>query len=176
MEFDDPRPAKAGPLPHSRGKYTGLYLHGPRVIFAYHVQGCDILDSPSLIDSGGAIFVRSFTVSPCAETLYLRLADRDQNQAAAPNGQPVRVVVAGDLKGLAVEASPNSSLTLIVPPHPATEHFGVALCVGPTDAATPDILRAIGHSPDLGNLRSGGPARWQQTTQGWHLAALLLCR
>ena len=45
MEFDDPRPAKAGPLPHSRGKYTGLYLHGPRVIFAYHVQGCDILDS-----------------------------------------------------------------------------------------------------------------------------------
>lgn len=50
--WNDPRARPYGPLPKSWGKYKGMYVHGDKVVFAYTVNGTDVLDHPSFERDG----------------------------------------------------------------------------------------------------------------------------
>src|SRR5205085_3703197 len=53
------------PLPRDWGRFTGLYLHGKRVVLAYTVGGAEVRESPWLETAGGqALLVRSVEVGP----------------------------------------------------------------------------------------------------------------
>jgi hypothetical protein len=68
-------PATA-PLPHSWGRYRGIYLHGKRVVLVYTVGNVEVRESPWLETIGGrAVLTRSFEVAASKRPLSLLLAD-----------------------------------------------------------------------------------------------------
>jgi hypothetical protein len=50
MAFEDPRPDHRGRLPAGFGRFEGVYVVEGRVVLAYIVQGCRILESWSLVE------------------------------------------------------------------------------------------------------------------------------
>ncbi len=155
--FADPRPEKAGPLPKESGRFKGFYLYGERVILSYTVEGCDVLESPSLANAGEqAIFVRCFTVGPSAAALQLLIADERDKTAPALS---VGLIAASS--GVAAKSA-DGRFVFTVPPHAATLNFGVVL--GPPEAVqVGSMAKVMGAPENLAALCKGGPARWQQT-------------
>ncbi len=151
--FRDPRAEKAGPLPRERGRFKGFYLHGNRVVLSYEVEGCAVLESPSLASQGEQrIFVRSFTVGPSKQPLNLRLAQTGENVAVGLAGAPV---------GLSTKTASGQTV-LTLPPHPGAVSFSVI--VAPADVAqAASFSKVFGAPQNLAELCKGGPARWPQT-------------
>ena len=151
--FKDPRAEKAGPLPKERGRFKGFYLHGKRVVLSYEVEGCAVLESPSLASEGAqTIFIRSFTVGASAVPLHVVLAPAGGNVAAGlvgmPAGAATRVV--------------NGQTVLMLPAHKAAVDFSVV--VAPAEAArAASMSKIIGAPQNVAELIKGGPARWAQT-------------
>ncbi len=138
--FSDPRAEQAGPLPKQLGHFKGFYLHENRVVLSYEIEGCAVMESPSL---AGAGFVRSFTAAPSAAPLHLLIAESD-GKAALP-----ATAIIGEVS---LEKSGNR-LEVTVPAHKATVNF--AVMIGPP--------AAIPAPEDLSKFCKGGPARWPQT-------------
>src|SRR3712207_1789357 len=64
-KWDDERERPYGPLPRAWGKYKGLYVHGDKVVFAYTVNGTDVLELPEFERDGDAWhFTRTLHISP----------------------------------------------------------------------------------------------------------------
>ncbi len=151
--FKDPRREKAGPLPKENGRFRGFHLHGSRVILSYDIEGCAVLESPSLAREGEqTIFVRSFTVAASDAPLHLRLAQGGENVAVglatAPAGLTTKTV--------------NGELVLTLPPHRAAVSFSVL--VAPAALAQAASLSKIFGAPqNLAELCRGGVAQWPQT-------------
>ena len=47
-KFEDPRPDKRGPMPQDVMKFGGIYRNGNQVVLKYSVDGCEILEMPSV--------------------------------------------------------------------------------------------------------------------------------
>ncbi len=68
-------PATA-PLPHSWGRYQGMYLHGNRAVVAYTVGGVEVRESPWLETiAGRPVITRTFEVAASKRPLALLLDD-----------------------------------------------------------------------------------------------------
>lgn len=64
-DFADPREIPHGPLPRSRARYRGLYLHGSRVVLSYQIDGREVLECPALeVLDGVRVITRTFEVGP----------------------------------------------------------------------------------------------------------------
>ncbi len=75
-------------------RYSGLHLHGQRVVLEYQLDGRRVLDSPWLeIREGLRVFVRSLELSPCAQVTRLVLADAGGNGPAVSKEAPGCVVL-----------------------------------------------------------------------------------
>lgn len=141
-DFSDPRPHPYGPLPVERGRYLGLYRHGDRVVVAFVVADCPVLELPGF---AGEAFTRTIRLGPSRETLTLRVAE----------GQ-VPVGLVGAPEGAAVVAAAGE-VRVRIPPRASPALFTVV--VGGTKAGPPE---------DPAALCSGGPPRWgePQVTRG----------
>lgn len=141
-DFADARPAKAGPLPRSVVQYWGWYRHGERVVFAYRFAGCEILESPTLLEVGGkSVFARQFTLGKAAQPLHLLL----------PAAPAQTRVLGADLK----TATVRGRTALAIPAHTQPLHFTVLIASEPLDQ-----LAAGAASPDLTPLTKPGAGTW----------------
>lgn len=67
-----------GPLPKSWANYRGLFHHGSRTVVWYSIGDAEILESPTLFESGPDVpvaFARVLNIAPHSQTLEFRLAD-----------------------------------------------------------------------------------------------------
>ncbi|MCI0535891.1 MAG: SMP-30/gluconolactonase/LRE family protein [Verrucomicrobiales bacterium] len=70
----DPRRLPYGPLPRAWGRYDGLFVHTNKIVLAYSVADCRILELPGFERiSGEPFFVRTFELSSSSQALSLRL-------------------------------------------------------------------------------------------------------
>jgi len=151
---DDPRPAKAGPIPKSLGHFKGHYLNGNRVILSYEVGGCDILESPDFLrDQGKPVFLRNFTVGPSQKPMVLRLSMTNAELSLSESGMGPNVGKLAFRKG-------GAGLAITFPAHQGVLQFTVGTT--PTDPAGTKVHVAPNLGPliDLPPLTKGGPARW----------------
>jgi len=155
--FKDPREDSIaplpppGPIPPSWGKYKGLYLHGDRVIFAYTIHGCAILDAPGM-QADGPIFTRALTLGASAGPLSLLVA-KATDLAVGVSGPP----------GMKFESTAEG-MVLRIPALPAPASCTIFVAA----AAAKDAVAAAtaaAKPEDLRTLTKGGPARWTQTVE-----------
>ena len=156
--FDDPRANGAGPLPKSRGRFKGFYLHGNRVVLSYVIEGCEVLESPSLASEGEQkMIVRSFTIGPSATALHLLVAE-SRATAEVPGIGLTRAPAGVSAKNL------GGRFAITVPPHAAAISFSVVMAPAAV-AQAPSLSKVIGAPENLAALCKGGPARWPQTIE-----------
>ncbi|HXJ57038.1 MAG TPA: DUF6797 domain-containing protein [Verrucomicrobiae bacterium] len=133
-----------GPLPRDWAHYSGLYLHGEKVVLAMTVGGAQVLESPGWLEDGtNSIFTRAFNVADAARPLVLRVA---------PASVHVRLAGAGTLRkadGFWVAELPARAKT--------------RLFISRGDPATLEAMARRDASPlELEPLTRGGPPRWPQ--------------
>ncbi len=91
--FEDPRPVyrdgrRYGPLPHEWCRYQGVYHFGQRSVVAYTVGETEVLESPGVISTPGAVvFTRTLRLGPRATELTLQVATHNAENAEL---QPVK--------------------------------------------------------------------------------------
>lgn len=74
-DFHDPREFPFGPLPRSRARWNGLYLHGDQVILALRVADADVLELPGFEKGQDAeAFTRTLRIGPSTNQLELQVA------------------------------------------------------------------------------------------------------
>jgi hypothetical protein len=141
-KWDDPRERPYGPLPRAWGKYKGMYVHGDKVVFAYTVNGTDVLDHPSLMRDGDTWQLRrTLHVGPSDKLLALECG-------TTPRGitqgglVPGKVDFAVDKVWLEPSAEPRVALLVVTN--------------SPSVSVTGDL-------DDPSTLTKGGPTRWPQT-------------
>jgi hypothetical protein len=139
---------KAGPLPHGRIRYAGIYFHGPRTVLSWTLGAARILEHPWAVAVDGAVvFTRSFRIRGLEKPQRVRLAVREKNGPdAALVGQ------AGDVR----LASTDTTLAVDVP----AGDSAFTVLVGPS-AALPAAREAS--FPDPETLTKGGPRTWSET-------------
>ena len=183
---EDPRPLRAGPLPPSWGRYSGLYRHGNRVLLEYRIDGRRILDYPAFLKTPeGDYFYRDIHIDPGTTALRLHLADWMSDVIAvepfrfpdasgtalrfkAPDGS-TRVAAwstPGAAEGLQAELAWDRarSLALHVPPHQEARTFRVVLGSENTSTPVPVTLRKLLNkpAPDWEEWTGGGPSQWAE--------------
>jgi len=148
--FKDPRADSIapqpppGPIPPDWGRYRGLHLHGDRVIFAYTVHGCAVLESPGWADG---VFSRAFTLGASARPLSVLVA----------TATDLAVAVSG-LAGAKVETTAAGLVLRIPALAAATSGTLFVAAASAKDAVT--VAAAAGRAEDLAVLTMGGPGRW----------------
>lgn len=81
-QWEDPRPAKQGPLPKTWGHYRGVYLHEQHVVLSYTVSGVSVLEMPDLEVNGETKgLTRTLQIGPSSEPLALLVAESDTPKA-----------------------------------------------------------------------------------------------
>jgi hypothetical protein len=151
--WTDPRPAPFGPLPKQVGRYRGLYVHGDRVVLAYTVGECEVLESPAFAAAPGAgadrfCFTRSFRLSPTRQTLTMLVCRDDPRLGPRP-----KVALAGTTEGVSL-LEQGSNTVVKVTPSARVRVFGVR--VASTSAPLADAP-----VEDPGRLTGGGPRRYR---------------
>jgi hypothetical protein len=164
-KFDDPRPYKPyGPLPRAAGHYEGLYKNGDRVVLAYTVGECRVMEMPeyrSLTGEGGGAFVRTIEVGPAKQPIYILAADHAPAHAPStqpstrPTTQPSHVSVRGAGTDLVALEEHDDATYLVVQPHAHATR--VELTIAPEGVVVSPNEQPI---VDLSRLIHGGPAQW----------------
>ena len=129
-----------GPLPRNWAHFSGLYLHGQKVVLAITIGGAQVLESPGWFEhEGNSVFTRTINVADSARPLVLRVAP-----------ESISVRLTGDGKLRKAEGFWLAEL----PAHAKTRLF--------ISRVVPARLEeARDSSPlDLEPLTHGGPPRW----------------
>lgn len=72
--FSDRRALPYGPLPSSEAHYDGLFTHGDKVVLAYTVGQCRVLELPGFQTiAGEPFFTRSFNLNSAPHPMTLRV-------------------------------------------------------------------------------------------------------
>ena len=152
-------------------RYSGLHLHGNRVVLEYIVSDMRVFDSPWLEKLGATTsFMRSLELGPSSQTTRVVLAPAAGKVSL--NGSPGRaraivekgsnvfiVALAGADASLADEAG---QLVAAFPPHTTSQRVKVALWSGATNAFArlADFDELVASPEDLAVLTQPGPPRW----------------
>lgn len=117
-----------GPMPRAWGHWKGLYVCGDRVVLAYSIGNCDLLETPSSEgEPATRALVRNFKIGARSKDLILQVASQDQ-------GKPV-------LRQLGKSNSANDALALLsvaalsLRPSNKIETTAVAIVGGPVGAS-----------------------------------------
>lgn len=177
--FADPRPLPYGPLPGAWARHQGMYLHGDKVVFAYTVGQCNVLESPGFTRlQGQPVFTRTFRLTPSSDVLFLRVlrvqggkAQLQQHRLSDAKGylqlqseEGERFIgiegVFPDVRWRMVEGH----LCLELSPMTEPVRFRLAIATFNAGAQFADAfkehLKGTEEIPDLGVLRQPGPPRW----------------
>jgi len=131
-----------GPLPRDWAHYSGLYLHGEKVVLAMKVGGTQVLESPGWIEhEANSVFTRTFNIGESARPLVVRLA---------PDSVNVHLTGAGTLRkadGFWLAELPARAKTRLFISRAAP-------------AQLEEAARGNVSSLDLAPLTRGGPPRW----------------
>jgi len=169
-DLKDPRPFKEAPLPAQWGKYKGLYIHGERVVLAYSVNGCDVLELPGVERSGETtFFTRTFKLGASAKPAVLVIADMkggsgqvaDQIAQLKVENRTISAGAAGLPAGAEWKVN-GSAILLTLPPSVSPRLFKVIF--GRTETAALKALLAV-KVEDFESLTKGGAARYAQTLE-----------
>ena len=156
----------------SSNRYSGLHLHGKRVVLDYTVGDMRVLDSPWLEKFGRSTgFTRWLELGPSSQPAHLVLApamSKDVTLGSGPRraravvekGTNVFIVA---LAGADVSlVSEGGRLVAVFPPHTTTQRVKVAFWSGDTNAfvGSGDLETALASPENLAALTKPGPPRW----------------
>ena len=131
-----------GPLPRDWAHFSGLYLHGEKVVLAMKVGGARVLESPGWIEhEKRPVFTRTLNVGAGARAIVMRVAPEYVN---------VQLKGAGRLRkinGFWIADLPASAKTRLFISHADAVELAAA-------------VRRDATSLDLEPLTRGGPPRW----------------
>ena len=152
--FEDPRlrgkDGRAyGPLPHSWGRYRGLYKTGDRVVVAYSIGEASILESHAVQQhQGGAIWRRTLNVGPASHPLAMRVAPAE---------------------AVDVRLTPDSAASLareqgywVVRIAPRQSSANFAVDIASRQSLPSGLPQADTTVEDLQALTRGGPPQWPE--------------
>jgi mono/diheme cytochrome c family protein len=144
--FADPRQLGTdgrpyGPLPRDWARYRGLYHHGGRVVLSYTIGEAEVLESPGLIEAGGAqVFTRTFNIGRASADLLVHIAPL-----------PAMAEAEGTGAGL---VTTNGQILLRIPAAATPGRFRVLF------SAQGFSVPAAVSVEDLAALTRGGPPQW----------------
>ena len=152
-------------------RYTGLHLHGKRVVLEYTVDEMRVLDSPWLSGRGPVkAFARSLELGPCKLEAKLVLAAGGKDVETGSGELRARAVVGRGSGVLAVAVvgaggslvHENGNLTAVFSPHTTPRRVTLLYWVGEKAelAHFDELAKAPGEPEDLSALLPPGPARW----------------
>src|SRR5207249_1566722 len=73
-----------GPLPASRVKYHGHYVHGDKVILKYEVHGREVLEMPGAEkDADQIVLTRTFRVAPSNQRIDALMVHHTEDKVLA---------------------------------------------------------------------------------------------
>ena len=163
-------PSSAG-WENSSNRYTGLHLHGKRVVLEYLAGPMRVLDSPWLESVGDQdIFTRSLELGPSDREagLVLFAAGADDRTIPSPAGR-ARALIRNGANPLALEVlgtnatllKQDGKLILRFPPHDALQRIKLLLAPG-DETSWPkfDEAAARAGAENLAAWLDPGPARW----------------
>ncbi len=173
--FSDPRTSQQGPLPKNWAHYEGLYRHGDQVVLKYTVGNVDILESPSLLQSGDqTVFIRtvqplsalqkaSIVVASVNPTLEPKISANSFSLQDPSKGTFLAVTVDGPVQG--TFQMEKGQVVFTVTKAKAGDAFRISAVTG---SGTPTLPVLTGKPVDLRTLTKGGPVQWAETvtTQG----------
>ena len=158
-------------------RYSGLHLHGQRVVLEYRLGGVRALESPWWEqDSSAQAFTRSFELEPAAQELTLLAAHLEaapENRSAfarQPFPESARSLPSGPnlfllgLKGTAAEweGKADGRVLLHFPPSDQARRFKVIVSFASREGAPASerLLKASPPPEEIAPLLQPGPARW----------------
>lgn len=175
----DPRPRQQGPLPKDWAHYSGLHVHGDRVVLSYTVGGARVLEMPGVETRGGfTYFTRTIVVGPTKEPLRILLAEHPRalpGEKLPPNDSfYVAFANAPAPNGLPAAAAPRNEGTayfMDLPKLAKPARFKVLLWRADSTDAQRKIADAVKGTPppeDPSALLKGGKPMFADavTTQG----------
>lgn len=153
--FADPRSKPLyGPLPREVAHYSGLSLHGQRVVLHYTIGTTQVLETPWVESSDSAlIFTREFELRECAHSIRVILSDAGAN-----------ATLIGPAAGALIEGTPGKTLTLVVPPHEETIRLKVATWKADPDlqAAHQELVKKSPACLNVSDLARPAEVRWRE--------------
>ena len=170
-----------GPIPADKGRYTGLYLHGDRVVLSYGIAGKPVLESSWLAQvSGNFVFTRTFEVSEDLANEMVYLADAKDPKAKIrkvgrvtmltanlPGDKVLAIAAIGDA---GVQMTPQGRAVAKIIKGNGTRRFTTYIWTGSKSQiqAISNLIQSHPDAPSLETWTKGGSARWPETleTQG----------
>ncbi len=148
-------------MPREWAHYEGLFRHGSNVVFRYTVGGCEVLDMPGLIDSGGhPFFTRTLRVGASAQPFTLRLRERLCADVLPP-GEACPSVIVIEGQGIEVRLA-GQHIEATFPPRAQAVTAKFLFVDSRNGHSIPfDNLDRV-HVPDLPDVARGGPALWPE--------------
>lgn len=172
-----------GPLPKSKGRWKGVYVHEGQAILNYSVGNTEIIEFPeSVRHDGENIFIRTLRIGPTTDSLFLNLAELREVQEAevldrtgyfyqGEDRESVTAISVKDDRGLSSVSFEESRYVIAAfPPSDQTVDYTVCLWKGhPSKQAsyrsyTSQSLKVRA----IPAFEKGGSSLWKETvyTQG----------
>jgi hypothetical protein len=153
--------------------YLGFYRDGPKITFAYTIDGVEIRDHPSSGKGQNSTFVRTLTVAAHTKPLWMlvgRNASADSKGLADSNavhiaGQPSFYAVVQSTSGktpFGFEQGPSNCVYLKVPPRAEKSIVRIQYSAAAPNA---DNLSMDSSIEDPERLCHGGEANWAQVVE-----------
>lgn len=166
---------------HDPVRFTGHYQHGDRIVLAYQVGNCQVLETPWIETHAQQLaFTRTLEFSPTTAELTMHVGQFDgQGRAANVNGvelvtiekdgHTIACALAGR-SGTKLTATASGDVTLSLPAHQANQSVKLLLWSGPT-SDLPQFAALVQSSsapPALASLTQPGAPQWTEEiiTQG----------
>ena len=154
-QLTDPRKGQyppLGPIPRTWAKFSGLYVHGNRVVLKYSVGKAKVWESPSLMEKDGlSVILRTIRIDGDGQDKTLVLSDERDG---------VNVTTAYVPKGSKQEVKDGLNL-LHLPGKKGVTTFQVIYGISDVQ----DLKKISTKPEDLLALTKGGEARWKETVK-----------
>jgi hypothetical protein len=162
------------PLPAEWGRFSGMHLHGKRVVLSYTVAGVEVRESPWLETIAGQdVFLRTIEVGPSKTALHLLAGELPgkvvlTERGGVPHvtkqqGERAQVIflLGADRQARLVDGG-GPRVAVHLPAAETVRRFQIAFWSGP-DKERDKVVSAVSRRVDLPDLKAwtkAGPARW----------------
>ncbi|MEE2707001.1 MAG: DUF6797 domain-containing protein [Planctomycetota bacterium] len=164
-------------------EYRGLYVHGPRIVLSYRVDGAEVLEFPWLHEvASHPVFTRTFEIAAHEKSLTLSVseslgtpfgafadADNRTHGAHYRRGQQEAVVwIESSADSSRISFTDSGHLGLVLKPSAGVTRFTVAVCPPRGQEKPANVITPIGLDRELQKLIKPGASLWPQplTTKG----------
>lgn len=155
----DTRDPKSGPLPHTVGRYKGLYRHGQQVVLHYTVGGVKVFERPSLEAVGDTrALVRTLNVDATSQQELSFLVLEPAPAVADPRlKKEAQAYLAGAPAGVELVRAADGRTTVRIAKGTAATRFKIVYAERALETTK------LAAAEDLAPLTKGGPGLFAQT-------------